>query len=218
MVFTGSNFFTSGYTANASYGGIFADQVSIDSATQATATWNLGFPPLGNATVPVLLFNESGTDAIHYANISSNITKTLTVASAYTGLTCSFAGGCNLEVTSEGLSSVLKNDSVNNFISVCDEVCEFVPSLSDSTKAVCKMPKMSTIYSNENFKIETQKEDLRFRKTFGNLNDVSVVFDNKLLIMATIPQSETECKFGGSFKANHVGMLSQVKYFMGEIN
>lgn len=153
----------------------------------------------------------------HYAKISVGLTKTLTVSSAYTGLECSFAGGCNLEVTAEGLSTILKNDSVNNFISVCEEKCEFVRNLSDSSKAVCKMPKMSTIYSNENFNIETQKEDLKFRKTFGNLDDVSVIFDNQLLIMPTIDSSESTCHFGGSFKANHVGMLSQVKYFMGEI-
>jgi len=29
--------------------------------------------------------------------------------------------------------------------------------------------------------------------------------------------SKTTCDVGGSFKANHVGMLSQVKYFMGDI-
>lgn len=46
IVFTGTNFFTTGYNANASYGGFFADTIVIDSATQATATWDLGFPPL----------------------------------------------------------------------------------------------------------------------------------------------------------------------------
>lgn len=33
VVFTGTNFFTSGYTGNASYGGVNADTVVIDSAT-----------------------------------------------------------------------------------------------------------------------------------------------------------------------------------------
>lgn len=33
IVFTGTNFFTSGYTANVQYAGISADQVTIDSAT-----------------------------------------------------------------------------------------------------------------------------------------------------------------------------------------
>jgi len=36
--------------------------------------------------------------------------------------------------------------------------------------------------------------------------------------MPTISSRQSECFIGGSFKANHVGMLSQVKYFMGDIN
>jgi len=108
----------------------------------------------------------------------------LSLASGYTGQTCSFSGGCNIQIDSEGLSTILKNDSSNNFISVCEEKCEFLPDLSDSTKAVCKMPKMSTVYSNENFKIEKEREDLRFRKTFGNIDDVSTVFDSNLMILA----------------------------------
>lgn len=37
---------------------------------------------------------------------------------------------------------------------------------------------MSTIYSNEYFKIETEKDDLRFSRVFGTMLDVNMVFDN----------------------------------------
>ena len=97
------------------------------------------------------------------------MTLTLAITDSTSGLECSFAGGCNLEVYGEGLSSLLKNDTKNNFISVCDEKCEFDENLSDASKVVCKLPKMSTVYSNEAFKIERAHDDLRFRKTFGNL-------------------------------------------------
>jgi hypothetical protein len=58
---------------------------------------------------------------------------------------------------------------------------------------------MSTVYSNQNFKIETERDDLRFRKIFGNLNKESVpmVFDNKLTAMPNIGSSKTECFIGG---------------------
>jgi len=52
IVFEGNNFFTSGHTANASYAGIYADQISIESSSKATATWTLGFPPLGVEIAP----------------------------------------------------------------------------------------------------------------------------------------------------------------------
>lgn len=136
IVFTGTNFFTSGYTANVSYAGVVADTVTVDSATQVTATWSMGMPPLGLAYVPSLWFNSTSDDTIHYTYYDSSdstllVTKTLGAATGPTGLECSFAGGCTLEVTAEGLSSILANDSTNNFISVCDEKCEFDQSLSD---------------------------------------------------------------------------------------
>lgn len=126
IVFTGTNFYTTGYAANSSYGGAYADSISIDSATQVTATWTYGLPPMTDALMPLLWFNETGTDVRHYANISSTLSKTLTVTGADSTLTCSFAGGCNFTVNAEGLSTILKNDSINNFISVCDERCEFI--------------------------------------------------------------------------------------------
>jgi hypothetical protein len=60
--FIGTNFYTAGYLANASYGGAYADQVTIDSATQVTAIWTYGLPPLGAEEVPLLWFNQTGTN------------------------------------------------------------------------------------------------------------------------------------------------------------
>ena len=82
---------------------------------------------------------------------------------------------------------------------------------------------MSTVYSNEYFKIETEKDDLRFRKVFGTMMDVDMVFDNQLNIVpepgfTILPEPNTSgCFVGGGFKKNHVGLLSQVKYFLGEV-
>lgn len=154
--FVGTNFFTTGYLANASYGGAFADQVTIDSATQVTATWTFGLPPLNVDEVPSLWFNQTGSKVRHYAKTSATLKKSLTVTSATSGLQCSFAGGCKLTVNADGLSTLLKNDSVNNFISVCDEQCTFVPEDSTAQAAVCKVPKISTVYSNQDFRIETE--------------------------------------------------------------
>lgn len=111
IIFTGTNFFITGYTGGASYGGINADTVVIDSATQVTATWDFGFPPLGQAVAPSLWFDETSSNTTHYASISANLTKPLAVTAGYNGLSCSFAGGCNLQLNAEGLSTILKNDS-----------------------------------------------------------------------------------------------------------
>ena len=73
---------------------------------------------------------------------------------------CSFAGGCEYEVTSNSLAIMLSNDSSSNFISVCDEVCVFNQSASSATSVKCNIPEVSTIYSNDQFSIATDSEDL----------------------------------------------------------
>jgi len=74
---------------------------------------------------------------------------------------------------------------------------------------------MSTVYSNNNFKIEIESEDLKPRTFFGNVEDVTMAFDDILSIQPE--QTAQTCEIGAGFKADHVGMLSQMKYFMGDI-
>jgi len=40
---------------------------------------------------------------------------------------------------------------------------------------------MSTVYSNAQFNIETESEDLKPRTFFGNINNVELAFDGKLV-------------------------------------
>lgn len=70
---------------------------------------------------------------IHYASSTSTLTVSLSVTSSSNGLQCSFAGGCNLVVSADGLSSLLRNDTTNNYITVCDEKCVFDEASSTST-------------------------------------------------------------------------------------
>jgi hypothetical protein len=51
---------------------------------------------------------------------------------------------------------------------------------------------------------------------FGTADNVSIAFDGNLL--NTPEDSNSECSLGMSFKEEHVGMLSQVKYFMGAMS
>lgn len=65
MVFTGTGFYTSTYTANATFCNVYPDTLVVDSPTQVTAKWTLGIPPCGPAT-PALSFSK--TDLVHYAS------------------------------------------------------------------------------------------------------------------------------------------------------
>lgn len=75
---------------------------------------------------------------------------------------------------------------------------------------------MSTIYSNEEFSIATETEDLDSGVYFGTASKVNIVFDGDLLEAPS--DSSSQCVLGMQFKEEHVGMLSQVKWFMGPMD
>jgi len=79
IVFTGTDFKTTGYTARVSLNGIKADTVVTDSATQVTATWTLGVPVVVNATKPSLNFLLDGSRTAYWAKMTAEVTNPLTV-------------------------------------------------------------------------------------------------------------------------------------------
>lgn len=114
-------------------------------------------------------------------------------------------------MTAEGLTSVLKNDSRTNYISVCDEKCDLIESESTSSVAKCKLPGLSTIYSNSNFSIAEESDNLKAASYWGKASDYMNAFDDKLL---TPPEDRYDPFLGMAFKEGHVGAISQVKYFI----
>jgi hypothetical protein len=60
ITFTGTNFFTSGYTASASFNSIWADEVTVSDANTAVAKWNKGVPVITAESAPQLKFTKSG--------------------------------------------------------------------------------------------------------------------------------------------------------------
>jgi hypothetical protein len=150
IVFNGTNLYLHGFTPKASYAGIEADEVIFipkdysassysgrrlqdtaaileESSYNGTvaAYWKLGLPPTGMQLYPKLWYVNESSNLTHYAHMDFVVGLDLNVTGMFQNMTCSFAGGCMLEVMSNGLSSVLNNDTENNFISVCDELCEF---------------------------------------------------------------------------------------------
>lgn len=84
IVFSGTSFYTSGYSAVAIFNGIKADTVVANSATSVTATWNLGVPIVANASVPHLFFVQDGATGVEFIATSATVTvvNSLTVASS----------------------------------------------------------------------------------------------------------------------------------------
>lgn len=98
---------------------------------------------------------------IHFASGQINISNALDITAASTDLTCSFSGGCPFDVSAKGLSTLLRGDPENNFITICDRKCIFQDDDSTDEIAQCLVPEVSTTYSDENFKIAVPSEDLK---------------------------------------------------------
>lgn len=88
---------------------------------------------------------------------------------------------------------------------------------SNFGQAVCHIPKISTVYSNEKFTIEPIQEDLKFQKLTGTFENLKMLNDDHLTKMLKVKKDAKECSFGGQFKENHIGLLQQVRWFMGDI-
>lgn len=54
----------------------------------------------------------------------------------------------------------------------------FDEASSTSTVTKCKVPKLSTVYSNENFEIATPSENLKAGKFFGTASNFEIAFDD----------------------------------------
>jgi len=181
-----------------------------------TAVFTLGVPISVDASIPNLSFLKTDSTEELFAKTTSELTNALTVSDSTSGLTCSFAGGCEYEVTSDSLAIMMSNDSTQNYISVCDEVCVYNETASSATSVKCNIPEVSTIYSNDQFSITTESEDLDSGVYFGSSDENEVAFDGILTETPSVPSGE--CSIGMQFKENHVGMISQVKWFMGEMD
>ena len=182
IVFTGTNFFTSGYTARASFFGVEANEwndvtttvmkegkevtvitptetvsVVVNSATQVMATFKDGVPTTSSTLLkPVLWFVKDDSKVKIYAisDQLSPLTNPLSLTSSSSDMQCSFAGGCIFNViVTPGLMSLMKHRPTDNYVKICENKCIFVESTSTAGNIKCSTPPVSTVYSNENFGI-----------------------------------------------------------------
>lgn len=113
------------------------------------------------------------------------------------------------------MASNMKSASANAYVEVCGQKCVFSDEDSTESEAKCKLPKMSTTYSNANFGIESEDQDLNSGKHFGTNDKASMAFDGNNGNSAE--DSSANCHVGMEFREGFVGMISQVKFFMANI-
>lgn len=149
LIITGTNFYTTGYTAKTLFAGAEATTTTINSATQVTATWTNGVPRINTASLPSIEF--VGASESHWASGTATIANALTVSSIASSIQCSFQGGCEVSIAQVGLLSSFSSDLTS--LKVCGVAAELNAAASTSSSVKLTVPRLATTYSVDNFKI-----------------------------------------------------------------
>jgi len=139
------------------------------------------------------------------------------VTSSSSSAKCSFAGGCAYKVEGvKGLTTSLRDLPLENYIKICDQKCKFIDKDLKAGTVTCTLPSISTTYSNKNFKIAKESENLKSGSYFGTVANPAMYFDDDLTVRPS--DNGKGCNVGMKFRTGFVGMLSQVKYFISQID
>lgn len=135
-----------------------------------------------------------------------------------TGLSCSFAGGCEYEITGPGVTASLRapqTDIEKNRVEFCGQECITDFTKSDSTKAVCKIPSMPTSFSSNNLSIVEGHSIVNEGVWSGTSaqSELAKLIDGKDTTFLSDNTSEN-CHWQIAFPTNYVGVLDKIEYFM----
>ena len=145
------------------------------------------------------------------AEPATGLTNAISITSAPSAVTCSFAGGCSYSVPSPGLTSRVA--SGKSEIVVCRKPCIFDSANSDATQTTCLVPSIQSTASNALFEMTKEGEVRGSTRTSFPLDLVGVVFDGKNL--PAIAQTTTaECYVKMQMDEGYVATLSAFKMFM----
>lgn len=210
MTFTGSGF--TGMTANVSFLNVQSDLLTVNSDTEFVAQWNSSIPITSTASLPSLLYYSSNSSGFVFAynlTVPTAFTNAVSVTASTADITCSYAGGCVYGVTGNVLYN-LQNQSSNSYISICEQKCEIL-NTSSPTYTQCKLPAISTVYSDTNFKIQT--EHLLTPTVTGTPNDqAQLAFDGDTSTI--VEPNRATCEIEMTMKPNYIGIVTGVNYYL----
>lgn len=103
-----------------------------------------------------------------------------------------------------GVQTLLRANPKENYISVCEQRCEFDDAASSAGDIRCKLPSVPTTYSNNNFQIGKVDRELNSGNYFG-ASDANIAFDGS--VFTRVNENSNNCQIGMAFKENYVGSL-----------
>ena len=144
LKFMGSNFPSE--TCEGLFLGMVSDSCTVESSTSVVATFNKGVPTSSTNVSPQLRFNSTGGS--HYAqfDVSATLQNPLLVTATTAGLVSSFAGGREIEITANGLTSDIMLNQAE--VRICEKTCALKEAESSDSVYTCSVPAISTVRSN----------------------------------------------------------------------
>jgi hypothetical protein len=109
----------------------------------------------------------------------------------------------------------MKANPSKNYVSMCGNKCVYSDSESSALEAVCKLPSLSTSKSVTTYKIETpgHLDSKVYFGTSSNDNQAKLFDKNN---MNYNDDSSSACNVGMQFREGYVGVLTKVRFFLGD--
>lgn len=119
-------------------------------------------------------------------------------------------------MTAAGLKSTLKSNAADK-IDFCGETCVMDEASSDSSKVICKLPLVATTYSVSNYKVVSSGNLVTGTWTgTASAEELKKLSDGRNTVDMT-DSTSTDCKFQIAYKAAHVGVLDEAKFFVNDL-
>jgi hypothetical protein len=173
-----------------------------------------GVPVSDKGAVPQLIFKSTTDTTKLWAKVGTDVVfkNALQVTASQKGLSCSWNGNCAYEVTSTGLAKTLESSS--NTIEFCGNVATLDLAASNATKAVVRIPALATTHSAKTFEIV--ETGVLGGKWFGTEEkELAKIFDDS--VMDDYVDTNAECHVGVTYKSKQVGVLSEAKFFINDL-
>ena len=204
LTLTGSDF-PSGYTISVELGKQIVTGTRV-SATSITATIVDG----PGDVLPVVEFEQTSSPAHkHWATVdaSANLDNAVTFGST-PSVTCSFAGGCNLDLSVAGLNTLVTNGEAT--VSVCGSSCTPTSASTDSTFQ-CELPMLATQCTYEQGVRIHEDGPLTGTYTADSSNPERA-FDGSTQVGYT--STATSCNIQITMDSSKIGIVKSARYFI----
>jgi hypothetical protein len=219
VLVSGKNF-PAGYNAVVTYQGVSAT-VTTYTATAVDADFSAvkGVPFSKLASAPTLVFKEKaskyysiGSRNFKAADGDVKLLNAIPAAPTAKAISCSYAGGCNYEITGAGFAASLSNPA--NKITICGNPCVVSTAVGANTasKATCIVPALATTESIKNFSIIEPKMMALTWSGTGTVAEYKKLTNKNN--MDSYTDSNAACEIKTTFKTDYKVVIDEISFFL----